>query len=250
MRTAVAIRDPLPWHQLVLTAELAERSGYEALFVPEIMGREAFATLGGLARATHRLRLATGVLPVTSRSRDLLAMGAATVQELSLGRFILGLGAGEPVPGALDRVRSTIQFVRAALDGKEVAASEDDPEPFQLSISPGSQPVPIWLAALGPNGQASLTFADANQNTLSIGGFIHKGTEKTSQNLGLSLTLLGQSIGSPLTLSSGDGTCRVTFTTATKSAVAGKFVCAKLPATKKVKLSASGTFSGTFANGG
>jgi len=148
MPTGLAIRDPLPWHELVLTAELAERTGYETLFVPEIAGREAFASLAGLARATYRLRLGPGVVPLGSRSHEVLAMGAATVQELSQGRFILGLGAGTPSHGSLDRVRRAVGFVRAALIGKEVPL--DDDETFKLTLDPGPQPVPIWLAALGP----------------------------------------------------------------------------------------------------
>ncbi|MEX0991694.1 MAG: LLM class flavin-dependent oxidoreductase [Actinomycetota bacterium] len=149
MRTGLAIRDPLPWHELVLTAELAERTGYETLFVPEIAGREAFSSLAGLARATYRLRLGPGVIPLGSRSHEVLAMGAATVQELSQGRFILGLGAGTPGVGSLDRVRDAVAFVRVALVGKEVHAEGDD-ESFKLTLDPGPQPVPIWLAALGP----------------------------------------------------------------------------------------------------
>ncbi len=152
MRTGIAIRDPLPWHELILTAELAERTGYETLFVPEIAGREAFATLAGLARATHRLRLGPGVIPLGSRSLDVLAMGTATVQELSQGRFILGLGAGSGGPGSLDRVRRAVAFLRAALIGKEVVT--DEGESFQLTLDPGRQPVPVWLAALGPKMMA------------------------------------------------------------------------------------------------
>ena len=53
-RTGLALRDPIPWHELVLTVETAEQTGYEALFLPEITGREVFATLAGLSRATYR----------------------------------------------------------------------------------------------------------------------------------------------------------------------------------------------------
>ena len=57
-RTGVALRDPIPWHELVLAVETAEQTGYEALFLPEITGRESFSTLAGLARATYRIGLA------------------------------------------------------------------------------------------------------------------------------------------------------------------------------------------------
>ena len=147
-RTGVALRDPLPWHDLVLATELIEGTGYETLFVPEISGREGFAQLAGLARATISLRLATGVLPLTSRALPVTAMGAATVAELSRGRFILGLGAGTPGPGTLQRLRDAVSFLRKAFVGQEVNAPGEE-EPFQLSLDV-PEAVPIWLAALGP----------------------------------------------------------------------------------------------------
>jgi len=145
-RTGLAIRNPLAWHEMVLSAELAERTGYEILLVPEIMGREAFSTLAGLARATYKIGLGTGVLPMTSRRPDVMAMGAATVSELSYGRMTLGIGAGRPAPGTLARIRRAIEFLRKALAGEAVNIGEAGT--FELALPP--QKVPIWLAALGP----------------------------------------------------------------------------------------------------
>jgi 5,10-methylenetetrahydromethanopterin reductase len=145
-RTGVALRDALPWHELVLTTEMAERAGYEALFVPEISGREAFATLAGLARATYKIKLATGVVPMQSRKPDVLAMGAASINELSYDRFVLGLGAGPGGPGSLAKLARLVQFLRSALAGEEVDIGGG--ETFQSWLGP--QRVPIWLAALGP----------------------------------------------------------------------------------------------------
>src|SRR5438045_8756310 len=88
-RVGVAIREPLAWHDLVQVVRTAEQTGYEALFVPEGMGREAFATLAGLAPVTERILLGPGVAAVTARPARTAAMAAATVQELSGGRLIL-----------------------------------------------------------------------------------------------------------------------------------------------------------------
>src|SRR6266496_2633952 len=82
-RTGVVLRDPLPWHDLVETVEAAEETGYEAVFVPEIAGREAFSTLAGFALATSRIILGTGVVTIPSRSPVTTAMAAATVHDLS-----------------------------------------------------------------------------------------------------------------------------------------------------------------------
>ena len=141
-RTGVALRDPLAWHDLVQVVETAEQAGFEAAFVPEIAGREAFATLAGLAGVTERLRLGTGVVPLPARRLSTLAMAAATAQELSGGRLVLGLGSGPPGPGALDRVRSGIRALREALAGRPL----DDG--FALALDAG-RPPPLWLAALG-----------------------------------------------------------------------------------------------------
>jgi len=145
-RTGIAMREPLPWHEMVLSVESAESAGYDTLFLPEISGREVFSTLAGLSRATYKIKVATGVIPISSRKPDVMAMGAATVSELSYGRMILGIGAGTPGPGSLVKLRRMVEFLRKALTGEAVDLGGD--ETFQLSLPP--QPVPIWLSALGP----------------------------------------------------------------------------------------------------
>src|SRR5439155_12154677 len=67
-RTGLALRDPLPWTQLRHVVETAEDTGYEAVFVPEIAGRESFSTLAAFAEVTSRMMLGTGVVSVRSRS--------------------------------------------------------------------------------------------------------------------------------------------------------------------------------------
>ena len=129
-RTGVAIREPLAWHDLVQVVQTAEQTGYEALFVPEGLGREAFATLAGLAPATERILLGPGVAAVTARPARTAAMAAATVQELSGGRFILGIGAG--FERKIEAIRAYVNEVRQT----------------QLSFDAGPTP-PVWLAALG-----------------------------------------------------------------------------------------------------
>jgi 5,10-methylenetetrahydromethanopterin reductase len=151
-RTGVALREPLVWHDLLQVVDTAEETGYEIVLVPEIRGRrEAFATLAGFAAATSRIRLAPGVLPISSRAPTLAAMGAATVHEASGGRFVLGVGAGPARSGAVDLVREYVRQVRAALRGDVVNSTGPFPiDGFSLSIDPGPIPVPVWLAALGP----------------------------------------------------------------------------------------------------
>ena len=141
-----ALRDLIAWGSFASIASQAEAMGYRAVFLPEISGRDAVATLGQLAGETRELQLATGVLPMTSRSPMLTAMGAATVHERSGGRFILGLGAGPAVPGALERLRGLILQLRSLFAGEEV---QIEGRRFRLSLALPS-PLPIWMAALGP----------------------------------------------------------------------------------------------------
>src|SRR5919108_1319873 len=150
-RTGVALREPLPWHDLLQVVETAEETDYEIVLVPEIRSREAFATLTGFAAATSRIRLGPGVLPVPSRPPTLTAMGAATVHDASGGRFVLGLGSGWVRSGAVELVREYVRQVRAALRGDVVRSKGPFPvEGFRLGLEPSGDAVPIWLAALGP----------------------------------------------------------------------------------------------------
>jgi alkanesulfonate monooxygenase SsuD/methylene tetrahydromethanopterin reductase-like flavin-dependent oxidoreductase (luciferase family) len=144
--TGFALRDPLSWEDLSAIARAAETSGYAALFLPEITGRDALVTLGGLAGETRDLLLGTGVLPMRSRTPLLLAMAAATVHERSGGRLVLGIGTGDAGPGALERLRDLLATLRAMLRGEPV---ERRGRVLRLSIDPGG-PVPLWIAALGP----------------------------------------------------------------------------------------------------
>ena len=143
--TGVALRDPIGWRRFAGLARQAESLGYEAVFLPEIAGRDAFAALTGLAGETDSLLLGTGIVPMTSRSSSLTAMGAATVHERSGGRAILGLGSGPPRKGALDELAEQVREIRALLTGDPSGSTKQD----GLSLAPGS-PVPVWLAALGP----------------------------------------------------------------------------------------------------
>ena len=146
-------------------ARTAEECGYEAIFVPEAWGRDAFVTLGGLARVTERIRLGTGIVNVYSRTPALLAMAAVTLDELSGGRAILGIGTsgqrvvegwhGVPMAHPLLRLRETTEAVRAIVSGSRRGYTGKT-----LSVAPGfaitlARPrdrIPIYHASLTPRG--------------------------------------------------------------------------------------------------
>src|SRR5689334_3096652 len=142
----VALRDAYPWPELAGLSRTIEGAGFDALFLPEVGARDTLATLAALAGETSRLRLATGVVPLPLRSPSLLAAAAATVQERSAGRLILGLGTGPSLPGALDTLRATVGALRTAFAGGEgMVGGAPLRSPLRLP-----RPPEIWIAALGP----------------------------------------------------------------------------------------------------
>jgi alkanesulfonate monooxygenase SsuD/methylene tetrahydromethanopterin reductase-like flavin-dependent oxidoreductase (luciferase family) len=147
-RTAVALRDPLPWDDLVEVVQTAEQTGYETLFLPEVGARETFSTLAALAGRTSTMGLATGVATTAARQTSVTAMAAATVHDVSGGRMILGLGTGPSGPGALDRLRRYVEDLRTLFAGGAIE-EERRGEPFRLGLRV-ERPLPVWVAALGP----------------------------------------------------------------------------------------------------
>ena len=111
------------------------------------------ALLGFLAAGTERIDLGVGVVNPYTRPPALLAMAAATLDRLSGGRLILGLGRSERelIEGVLgipygrprERLREAVESVRALLAGETV-------EGVRLALTPSSDHVPIYVAAIGP----------------------------------------------------------------------------------------------------
>jgi alkanesulfonate monooxygenase SsuD/methylene tetrahydromethanopterin reductase-like flavin-dependent oxidoreductase (luciferase family) len=147
---------------IVAAAVLADELGYETFAVPEGWGLDSTPVLAEIAMRTGRIKLASAVLSVWGRTPATIAMTAATLHQMSAGRYILGLGASTPAlaegfhdvpfehPAA--KLREVLTAVRALLDG----------QPAQLRHAPAARPLrlgqppvpglPIWIGALGPRG--------------------------------------------------------------------------------------------------
>jgi probable F420-dependent oxidoreductase len=151
----------MPAPVLVDLAALADDLGYDSIWIPEGRGRELFSLTGAMAVATSRVRLGTGILPLYSRPPALAAMAAATLGDLSGGRFVLGIGTGHPkmiergfgVPfrEPLAATREYIGILRRTATGSPVAADGRvfRVQAFQLEAAP-RYATPIYVAALGP----------------------------------------------------------------------------------------------------
>ena len=144
--TAFAVRDPWPWAEFAALARDGETQGFRALFLPEIQGRDALASLTALAGETSTLLLGTGIVRMDARTPQLTAMAAATLQERSAGRGIIGIGTGPAIAGALDRLRALVLAVKAALRGEPATV---DGRTITLSLIPDPPPM-VWISALGP----------------------------------------------------------------------------------------------------
>ncbi len=146
---------------IVSCARYAEEAGLESVWISEAWGRDAFLALAAVASATQRIKLGTGIVNVYSRSPATLAMSVATLDELSKGRAILGLGSsgarvvehwhGLRYERPLTRLRETITIVRQVLSGGQVdlQGSIFQVSDFRLAVQPPTHKVPIYLAALG-----------------------------------------------------------------------------------------------------
>ena len=148
--------------EIVECVALAEELGYESAWMAEGHAGDQFAILGACAAATTRIRLGTSISSVFVRSAPTIGMAAATVDHLSGGRFILGLGTShreqvEPEHGMTfarptDRLRDTVEIVRALLrDGAVSHAGRVlHIERFDLWFTPLRKELPIYVAGLFP----------------------------------------------------------------------------------------------------
>ena len=145
---------------IVAAAVLADELGYETFAVPEGWGLDSTPVLAEIALRTSRIQIASGVLSVWGRTPATLAMTAATLHQMSEGRYVLGLGASTPAlaegfhdvpfrhPAA--RLRESVTAVRALLDGQPAELRRvPAARPLRLGQPPAPE-LPIWVAALGP----------------------------------------------------------------------------------------------------
>lgn len=146
---------------IVRYARMAEELGYDSIWIPEAWAYEQFQLLTEIALATKTLKLATGITNVFSRTPGLLAMSAATLDEISEGRVILGLGTSgkivvENFHGArytkpLTRMRETVGIMRALWRGDRLDPSMStlfEPKHFKLEMKPYRPDIPVYFASL------------------------------------------------------------------------------------------------------
>lgn len=156
---------------------LAESLGYHSVWTAEASGTDAVTPLAWLAANTSTIRIGTAIMQMSARPPTTTAMTAATLDLLSEGRFVLGLGVsgpmvvegwhGERFGTAIDKTREYVNIVRTALSRQPVrhdgayytipytaADGTGLSEPVRMMFRPRRALLPIYLAAMGPRNVA------------------------------------------------------------------------------------------------
>jgi alkanesulfonate monooxygenase SsuD/methylene tetrahydromethanopterin reductase-like flavin-dependent oxidoreductase (luciferase family) len=144
-------------------AVIAEDAGIDTIFVAEAWGRDAFTTLALLADRTKKANLGTAIVNYYSRTPAALAQHFATLDELSGGRMVIGLGAssanviehfhGVPFNPTLTRMRETVEIINQLLRAEPLhyhGKLFDLDRGFTLRFDPVRPHIPIYIASFRP----------------------------------------------------------------------------------------------------
>ena len=167
-----------PPPDLIGLAKEAEKLGYEMIFSAEAWGSDALTPLAYLAGHTSKLKLGTGIVQISARTPTATAMAAITLDHLSNGRFMLGLGVsgpqvvegwyGQPFAKPLARTREYVDIIRQVLRRETPVANDGPHYPLPYTgegswglgkslrsiTHPLRADVPILLGAEGPKNVA------------------------------------------------------------------------------------------------
>lgn len=154
---------PGDWNLIRENVHLADSLGYDSVWLGEAWGYELFTSLADLVRVTTRMKLGAGVANIFSRSPAVIAASAATLDERSGGRMLLGLGSsgpqvvehwhGVPFSRPLQRTREYVQIINAILRREPLNYKGDIfalERGFTIRFTPIRDHIPIYLASLGP----------------------------------------------------------------------------------------------------
>lgn len=167
-----------PNPDFVAIAQEAEKLGFDSVWSAEAWGNDAFTPLAWIGAATEKIKLGTAVVQLSGRTPASCAMHALTLDLLSNGRMILGLGVsgpqvvegwyGQPFPKPLARTREYIDIIRQVI-AREAPVTNDGPhyplpynredgtglgKPLKPIVHPLRNRIPIYLGAEGPKNIA------------------------------------------------------------------------------------------------
>ncbi len=160
MRIACSLGSLLSVNQVLECTEILSKSGADTIWIPETWGMENFSMLSAVSNKTTTQKVGSSIINIYSRSPSSIAMGAVTIDTLSDGRFILGLGTsslsiietfhGYKFKNPVQRMKEYVEIIRLVLSGKQVDYSGQifNLKNFTLLIKPKRESIPIYLAAV------------------------------------------------------------------------------------------------------
>lgn len=154
------------WEEMLAFVEAADAMGIDSVWSAEAWGMDAVVALGVIAGRTKNIRLGTGIMQISARTPASTAMTALSLDRVSNGRFLLGLGAsgpqvveglhGAPFAKPMSRMREYVRIVRQAtagervqIDGEHFVLPRPGGEGKALRLSMPPKRIPIYLATLG-----------------------------------------------------------------------------------------------------
>jgi len=160
MRIAFSLGSLLSVNQVLKCSEILSKTNVDTIWIPETWGMENFTMLSAISNKTTTQKIGSSIINIYSRSPAVIAMGAATIDTLSDGRLILGLGTsslpivetfhGYKFEKPVQRMREYVKIIRLVLSRKEVNYTGEifDLKNFTLLIKPKRESIPIYLAAV------------------------------------------------------------------------------------------------------
>jgi 5,10-methylenetetrahydromethanopterin reductase len=151
----------LPMDAIPELARLAEAHGFDCAWGGEANNKDPTVMLSAIAAVTTRLKIGSAVYHILGRTPVTLALQAAGLDELSGGRFLLGIGSSNPtiakwhgqiLDRPLARIEEYVEIVRAAMRGEKLnlAGKFYSAQNFKMAFKPAARSIPIYVAAFGP----------------------------------------------------------------------------------------------------
>ena len=160
MRIACSLGSLLSVKQVLQCTEMLSETKIDSVWIPETWGMENFSMLGAVSNKTKNQKIGSSIINIYSRSPSTISMGAATIDTLSDGRLILGLGTssvpivedfhGGVFENPVQRMREYVEIIRLSLTKKQINYSGKifNLKNFTLLIEPNRELIPIYLAAI------------------------------------------------------------------------------------------------------
>ena len=160
MRIACSLGSMLSVNHVLECSEILSKTNVDTIWIPETWGMENFSMLSAVSNKTITQKIGSSIINIYSRSPAVIAMGASTVDTLSNGRLILGLGTssfpvvetfhGYKFEKPVQRMREYVEIIRLVLSGKKIdyAGEIFNLKNFTLLIKPKRESIPIYLAAV------------------------------------------------------------------------------------------------------